>query len=115
MSQAGSGQPPDPADDLQEADLAFTRERTELAWTRSSIAFFGLGAAIVKFRPAIGIPVMAIGVAVWLVGHLPPGRGPASAAGLGSRRVLLVTVAVTGLALAALVLTFAGSSRGLRP
>ena len=112
MSQAHSGQPQGPADDLEEADPALARERTELAWTRSSIAFFGLGAAIVKFRPAIGIPVMAIGVAVWLVGHLPPRRG---LVGLGSRRVLLVTVAVTGLALAALVLTFAGSSRGLRP
>jgi len=112
MSHLGSGPSPGPADDLEDADPALARERTELAWTRSSIAFFGLGAAIVKFRPAIGIPVMAIGVAVWLVGHLPPRGGPAA---LGSGRVLLVTVAVTGLALAALVLTFAGSSRGLRP
>jgi uncharacterized membrane protein YidH (DUF202 family) len=113
MSQR-SGRPPGPADDL-DADPGLARERTELAWTRSAIAFVGLGAAIVKSRPAVGIPVMAIGIAVWLVGHLPPRHGPASTAGLGARRVLLVTVAVTGLALAALVLTFAGSSRGLRP
>jgi hypothetical protein len=57
--------------------------------------------------------VLAIGVAVWLVGHIPPAPGPAGA--LGSRRVLAVSVAVTGLALVALAVTLTGSSRGLRP
>jgi len=112
MSQTGSGEPTRPGDDLEDADPGFARGRTWLAWTRSSIAFIGLGAAIVKSRPVIGIPVMAIGVAVWLVGRLPSRHGHDR---LGSRRMVVVTVAVTGLALAALVLTFAGSSRGLRP
>lgn len=87
-------------------------ERTQLAWTRSSIAFFALGIAVLKVRPAIGIPITAIGVAIWLVGRLPRTR---RATWLAARRELLVTVAVTALALAALVLTIIGpSSHGLR-
>jgi uncharacterized membrane protein YidH (DUF202 family) len=106
------GTPPGPAGEPAAADPALARERTDLAWTRSSIAFFGLGAALLKFRPAIAIPVLAIGVAVWLIGHLPPRRTPAW---LAARRELLVTATVTGLALVALALTLAGSSPGLRP
>ncbi len=113
MSQPDGRPPEEVADDLEAADPVFARERTELAWTRSSIAFFGLGATVLKFRPVTAIPIFALGVAVWLVGHVSPRPGPAGA--LGARRVLVVTVAVTGLALIALVLTYAGSSRGLRP
>jgi uncharacterized membrane protein YidH (DUF202 family) len=100
-------------DDGERFDPALARERTELAWTRSSIAFFGVGAAILKYRPVSAVFVLAIGVVVWLTGHLAPGPGPAGS--LGSRRVLAVAVAVTGLALVALGLTLTGSSRGLRP
>ncbi len=100
-------------DDGERRDPALARERTELAWTRISIAFFGVGGALLKFRPVSAVLVLAIGVAVWLIGHMPPGPGPAGS--LGSRRVLAVTVAVTGLALVALGLTLTGSSRGLRP
>lgn len=88
-------------------------ERTSLAWTRSAIAFLALGAAIVKIRPAVGIPVMAVGVAIWLLGARSPKPGGGA---LDSRRVLLVTIAVTGLAVVSVVLTLAGPpSRGLRP
>ncbi len=113
MTTGNAGQQDEPPEDLESADPALARERTQLAWTRSAIAFFGLGAALLKYRPVSAILVLAIGVAVWLVGHMPPGPGPARV--LGSRRVLLVTVAVTGLALVALVLMFTGSSRGVRP
>lgn len=103
----------EPLEDIEGHDPALARERTELAWTRISIAFFGVGAALLKFRPVSAILVLALGVGVWLVGHMPPGPGQAGA--LGSRRVLAVTVAVTGLALVALALTLTGSSSGLRP
>ena len=102
-----------PREDVEGFDPALARERTELAWTRSSIAFFGVGAALLKFRPVSAILVLALGVAVWLIGHLPP--RPGTAGSLGSRRVLAVSVAVTGLAVVALVLTLTASSRGLRP
>lgn len=104
------------AESLEDAkgfDPALARARTGLAWTRSAIAFFGVGAVLLKYRPVSAILVLAIGVAVWLVGHIPPGPGPAGP--LGSRRVLAVTVAVTGLALVALAVTLTGSSQGLRP
>ena len=103
----------EPSEDMEAGDPALARERTELAWTRSSLAFLGVGAAILKSRPAIGITVLAIGMVVWLLGRVSPRPGPAGS--LGARRVLVVTVAVTGLGLCALVLTLATSSRGLRP
>ncbi|MGN6794520.1 MAG: DUF202 domain-containing protein [Streptosporangiaceae bacterium] len=99
--------------DIEGADPALARERTELAWSRSAIAFFGLGAAVLKFRPVTAVPILLLGAMVWLVGHISPRSGRAGV--LGERRVLVVTVAVTSLALIALVLTYAGSSRGLRP
>jgi uncharacterized membrane protein YidH (DUF202 family) len=99
-------------DDEDQPGTGLASERTELAWTRSSIAFFALGIAVLKVRPAIGIPITAIGVVIWLVGRLPRAR---RATWLASRRELLVTVAVTTLALAALVLTIIGpASHGLR-
>ncbi len=113
MSQSDGGPPDEVAEDLEDADPALARERTELAWTRSSIAFFGLGATVLKSRPAIAISIIALGTAVWLVGRISPRPGPAGA--LWARRELVVTVAVTGTAVIALVLTYVGSSRGLRP
>lgn len=116
-----NGDEPDPpsagqdkrAGNAADPELGLARERTNLAWTRNSIAFLALGIAILKFRPAAGIPVLAIGVVVWLVGRRSRagGREP-----MASRRVLLVTVAVNSLAVVALVLTLAApSSHGLRP
>ena len=108
MSEGGTDKP-DPADDIDEIDPGLARERTELAWTRSSIAFAALGLAIVKFRPAVGIPILTFGVVVWWAGHLPR-------SGTAGHRVLLVTVAVVALALAALLLTLLGhDDQGLRP
>jgi len=108
-----SAGPDDRADDTNDVEPGSAQDRTDLAWTRSSIAFLALGIAILKFRPMVGIPVLAIGLVVWLVGLLPRtgGREP-----MASRRVLLVTIAVNCLAVVALVITLAGpSSRGMRP
>ena len=113
QSEPPSAGPDDRADDANDVELGSAQERTDLAWTRSSIAFLALGIAILKFRPVVGIPVLAIGLVVWLVGLMPRtgGREP-----MASRRALLVTVAVNALAVVALVLTLAGpSSHGMRP
>jgi uncharacterized membrane protein YidH (DUF202 family) len=100
------------ADEFDEGDPGLARERTDMAWTRSAIAFLALGVAILKFRPAVGIPVLAIAGVIWLLGRGARIIGRRAAA----RRVLLVTVAVNTLAAAALVLTVVGpSSPGLRP
>ncbi|MDR2986038.1 MAG: DUF202 domain-containing protein [Nocardiopsaceae bacterium] len=104
--------PAEPADD-DDSHPGLASERTDLAWTRSSIAFLALGAAILKIRPVVGIPVMALGALIWLGGYVSPRR---SRAILASRRTLLVTIAVTSLAVVAVVLTLVGPpSRGLRP
>lgn len=98
--------------DYEQARPGLARERTDLAWTRSAIAFVALGAAILKIRPVVGLPVIGLGVGIWLLPHISPRRGSK----LASRRTLLVTIAVTSLAVVSVVLTLAGpQSRGLRP
>ena len=102
--------PAEPPEDIEDADPGLARERTELAWTRSSIAFAALGAAILKFRPAAGAPILVFSVVIWSLGHVKRDE-----AGTAARRVLLVTIAVTLLAAAALVLAILGhSSQGIR-
>jgi uncharacterized membrane protein YidH (DUF202 family) len=99
-----------PQPDDHDDDPALGRERTELAWTRSSISFAALGIGILKFRPAIGVPILLFSAVIWLAGQVP--RQPGGAA---PRRVLLVTIAVTVLALVALVVTLADhAAPGLR-
>jgi len=107
-----SGQPGGEPPDKPRADPMLARERTELAWTRSSIAFFAVGVAIAKFRPLIGFPLLAFSGTLWLLDHRPPRR---DWDGANSRRLLLVSLAVTGLAVLVLILTLAGpASSGLR-
>jgi uncharacterized membrane protein YidH (DUF202 family) len=102
--------PAEPPDDIEDADPGLARARTELAWTRSSIAFAALGAAILKFRPALGAPILVFSVVVWSVGHVKREE-----AGTAGRRVLLVTVAITLLAVVAAVLAILGNSwHGIR-
>jgi uncharacterized membrane protein YidH (DUF202 family) len=94
-----------PAGDIDEFDPGLARERTELAWTRTAIGFAAVGAAILKFHPAIGLPVLLLSPVVWRLGRLP---GAAEAGGTHDRRLLLITVAITGISLVALVLSFLG-------
>ena len=66
---------PDGAD--YERDPGLAAERTELAWGRSTLAMFAVGAAIVKGVPRVtgnashpiaGIIIFALGALVWLAG-----------------------------------------------
>ena len=113
MSDCGPSQPgtpPTPLDDIEDADPGLARERTELAWTRSSISFAALGLAIVKFRPAVGVPILIFSAVIWWLGHLSRDQ-----AGTVARRVRFVTIAVVVLALSALVLTLLDHNhQGLR-
>ncbi len=99
------------ADDLEDADPGLARERTGLAWTRSSISFAALGAAILKFRPAVGVPLLILSAAIWSLGRMPRTPGLAGAA---PRRVLTVAISVNAIALVALIITLGGHSGGLR-
>jgi uncharacterized membrane protein YidH (DUF202 family) len=102
-----------PPDDIEDADPGLARDRTELAWTRTAISFAALGGVILKNRPYAGIPVLLLSALIWGLGRLTsaPGAGRARA-----RHLLLIAVAVTGVSIAALVITFLGpKSSGFRP
>ena len=110
MTGRAPGRPADRPRGPEDADPALAWERTELAWTRSSVSFAALGLLIMKFRPVIGAPVLAFSAIIWALGRLPRRAG-----GSASRRMLLVTVAVTTLAATALALALIGhGSRGLQ-
>ncbi|MGD0373065.1 MAG: DUF202 domain-containing protein [Streptosporangiaceae bacterium] len=102
-----------PADDIEDADPGLARGRTELAWNRTAISFAALGGVILKNRPYAGIPVLLFSVLIWRLGRLTsaPAAGRARA-----RHLLLIAVAVTGVSIAALLITLLGpQSSGFRP
>jgi len=113
MSASDPATPPTPTDDLEDADPGLARERTELAWTRTAISFAAIGAAILKYRPAVGAPIMAFAAVIWPLGYFSRTQTSARTA---ARRVLIVTVTVTTLAGVGLVIELLGhSSRGFAP
>jgi uncharacterized membrane protein YidH (DUF202 family) len=101
-----------PGDDTEDGPPGLAEERTELAWTRTAIGFAAVGAAILKYRPVVGLPVLVVAVVIWRLGRLP---GPAGAASGHDRRLLLITVTVSAIALVALVLSFVGRGAGPFP
>jgi hypothetical protein len=95
---------PSSTDDPEDADPGLARARTELAWTRTAISFAAVGAAVLRRHPAVGIAILALSTLIWVLGRLPakPGTGHAR-----TRHIQLITAGVTGIALAALVITLA--------
>lgn len=101
-----------PAEDMEYADPVLARERTELAWTRTAISFVALGAIMLRTQPAAGVPIIVIGALIWRLGREPR---HSAAALKPARRLLLTTIAVNAVALAALLITVLGpGSPGLR-
>jgi uncharacterized membrane protein YidH (DUF202 family) len=86
--------------DIEEQSPGLARERTELAWSRTAIGFAALGGAILKTNVPGGLTVAAMGLLIWGLHHIFP---DVPTAGARPRRLLLVTVAVTAVALVALV------------
>jgi uncharacterized membrane protein YidH (DUF202 family) len=109
MTHATPGRSPDDIpDDMEDIDPGLARERTSLAWTRSTISFAALGVLIIKYRPVVGVPVLILSAVIWEVGNLRKNRS-------APRRVLIVTIAVATAALVGLILTLIGPpSHGLR-
>jgi uncharacterized membrane protein YidH (DUF202 family) len=99
-----AGQPPPP-------DPGLARERTALAWTRTAIGFAAIGAVLLKRDVAVGVVVLALSGVVQACGRV--GR-----AGLSPGRrwqLLIIALAVAGIALAALALAIFGPpSAGIR-
>ena len=98
---AGGSQQDVPAD-IEETDPGLARQRTNMAWTRTAIAFVAAGAAILKTRPVPGLIVLALGATTWAVTRFFP--GPGTDDGSRPRQLMLVTAAVTLVALVCLVI-----------
>jgi uncharacterized membrane protein YidH (DUF202 family) len=94
-------------DDPEDLDPGLARERTRLAWARTSIAFAAVGAAMLKHQVILGVIVLALTPLVWALGSfasraVQPEPRPG--------RLLVVTVTVTLVAVLALVVTLIGHS-----
>lgn len=99
-------------DDIEEADPGLARERTKLAWTRSSVSFAAIGVLILKTSPLIGAPLLILSAVIWSIGLM---RRTPGLAGVAPKRVLFVTICVIVIAAVALAMTLAGHSpHGLR-
>jgi uncharacterized membrane protein YidH (DUF202 family) len=104
MSRAGESRADDPG---------LARARTRLAWTRTALSFAAIGAVILRHDLAAGFIVLALSVLVWGVGRL---AGVPGQAGARQGRLLVIALAVTGVAAVALALALFGpQTAALRP
>jgi uncharacterized membrane protein YidH (DUF202 family) len=97
-----TSQVPAPQDDPEDADPGLARERTGLAWTRTSISFLAVGAAILKTDVTAGAIVIAAGLGILgLRRFFPRSRTAADR----QARLRLVSATVAVVAAAALAVT----------
>ena len=101
---------PDVPDEPEESQPGLARERTDLAWTRTAIAFGATGAAILKNHLAAGLVVLGLAVVTWGLRRMLPAPGSDESA--VRRRLLLMTIAVTGVAVVALVVALTARPPG---
>lgn len=90
------GRPPDDED----VDPGYAGHRTQLAWSRTGIAFMALGGAVIRAVPVAGALIVALGAGVWLAGYVE--RRTARTRGSGvlaekRRRALLFLATLTTL------------------
>ena len=94
-----------PPDDPEDRDPGLARERTRLAWARTAIGFAAVGAAMLRRQPVAGLIVLAITPVVWALGRV---AGQQLGSKLHARRLLLVTVIVTAVAVLAVAVALLG-------
>jgi uncharacterized membrane protein YidH (DUF202 family) len=87
-------EPPD-GDPAPQPGLA--QERTALAWTRTAISFAAVGGIVLKREVIPGLLLLALVPAIWQLGRLAYRR---------QERLILLTAAIVGVAVAALVVSF---------
>lgn len=97
--------------DQEDLEHRLARERTDMAWTRTAVAFAATGAAILKIHLIAGLVVLGLGVITWGIRLALP---PAIDDEARPRRLLLVTIAVSAVAAVALVVAFTAHSAGVR-
>jgi uncharacterized membrane protein YidH (DUF202 family) len=96
-----------PPDDPEDLDPGLAAERTRLSWARTAIAFAAVGGAALRNDVVIGLALLAATPAIWVLGHF---ASRTSSPDQRSRRLFLVTVTVTVVALLALLGAVLGHS-----
>ena len=106
------GQPedrsPDPAalpEDLEDLPPGTAAARTRLAWERTAITFGAVGLAMLRDEPVAGLIVLGVTPLIWALARYVSATAPP---GARSRRLLLVAVAVTSVAVVATVAALLG-------
>ena len=101
---------PEDPEDLSPGTAA---ERTRLAWERTAITFGVVGLVMLRDEPVAGLIVLAVTPLIWAlaryVSAVPPPGAQARA-----WRLLLVVVAVTGVAVVATVAALLGHGGPVR-
>ena len=108
MSQASTDDATGHPDDPEDADPGLARQRTRLAWIRTTIAFAALGGAVLKTNIPAGIAVLAMTPLVIIAGHMS-GHSLSGRARPG--HLLLTAVAITAVAVGVLILVLLGHVR----
>ena len=104
----GAGGLPEDPEDLSPATAG---ERTRLAWARTAIGFGAVGLAMLRGEPVAGLLVLAVTPLIWGLGRYVSATAPPE---VRSRRLLLVAVAVTGVAVLATVAALLGHGGPVR-
>jgi uncharacterized membrane protein YidH (DUF202 family) len=101
-------------DDPEDLDPGLARERTRLAWIRTSISFAAVGAAVLKVNLGAGVTVLAMAPIIWMAGSYA--SRPARRGEIRPRLLLVIALAVAAVALVVLVVVLVhGSSPGFHP
>jgi uncharacterized membrane protein YidH (DUF202 family) len=95
-------------DDPEDADPGLARQRTHMAWIRTTIAFAALGFAVLKTDIPAGIAVLAMTPLVWVSSHLAKHDVPGRARPV---HLLAIAVTITSVALGVLLLVLLGHGR----
>ena len=105
------GAPRELPEDPEDVSPGSAAERTKLAWARTAIAFGAVGLAMLRKEPVAGLLVLAVTPLIWALGRYVSNTVHPETR---SRRLLLVTVAVTGVAVLAAVAAFIGHGGPVR-
>jgi len=105
------GPAPELPEDPEDLASASAAERTKLAWARTAIAFGAVGLAMLRGEPVAGLLVLAVTPLIWALGRYVSAAARPEAR---SRRLLLVAVAVTGVAVLAAVAALIGHGGPVR-